>query len=233
MSVGRCYGGRVGLGPGRGQFTLAEVHAEGRNAAHCIYTDAEGVLRDRRAIARIQAKHARAERLHLEMASHIVARGDATKLLSCLRQRCRTLDEFATGKVAPAMGHQLGYEMLRVRWQKPLWIPRNMRPPADRRAAMNQRDRADAVTWHTGIRRKDCNRVVGRGEGDKRVRCGALQEYTRPDMRHVARDVEPLARSEAALRQQQRLVFKFGDLEQGSAGQPVRGRQRGDHMYRV
>ena len=111
------------------------------------------------------------------------------------------------------MGHQLGHEMLRVGSQKPLRIPRDVRPPADRRAAMNQRDRADTVTWHAGIRGKDCNRVVGRREGDKRVRCGALQEHTRPDMRHVARDVEPLARSEPALRQQQRLVFKFGDLD--------------------
>ena len=137
------------------------------------------------------------------------------------------------GKVSPAMGHQLGHEMLRVGCQKPLRIPRDVRPPADRRAAMNQRNRADAVTWHTGIRGKDCNRVVARREGDKRVWCGALQEHTRPDMRHVTRDVEPLARTEPALRQQQRLVFKFGDLEQGPAGQPVRGRQRSDHVYRV
>ena len=79
-----------------------------------------------------------------------------------LRQRRRALDDLAAGEVASAMGHQLGHEMLRVGCQKPLRIPRDMRPPADRRAAMNQRNRADAVTWHTGIRGKDCNRVVGR-----------------------------------------------------------------------
>jgi hypothetical protein len=52
-------------------------------------------------------------------------------------------------------------------------------------------------------------------------------------MRNVTRNVEPLPRTEPALRQQQRFVFKFGDLKQGSAGQPVRGRQRSDHMHRI
>jgi hypothetical protein len=38
--------GRTGLGAGRGQFTVAEIHAEGRAGSRCVYTAAEGVLRD-------------------------------------------------------------------------------------------------------------------------------------------------------------------------------------------
>jgi hypothetical protein len=37
--------GRTGLGPGRGQFQLVEVHAEGLAGTQCIYTASEGKLR--------------------------------------------------------------------------------------------------------------------------------------------------------------------------------------------
>lgn len=38
--------GRTGLGPGRGRFTVAAVHAESRSGDRPIYTAAEGTLRD-------------------------------------------------------------------------------------------------------------------------------------------------------------------------------------------
>jgi hypothetical protein len=38
--------GRIGLGPGRGQFRLVEVHAEGLDGSQCVYTVADGKLRD-------------------------------------------------------------------------------------------------------------------------------------------------------------------------------------------
>jgi len=38
--------GRAGLGPGRGNFDLAEVHVEGLDGGRAIYTAAEGILQD-------------------------------------------------------------------------------------------------------------------------------------------------------------------------------------------
>jgi hypothetical protein len=36
--------GRAGLGPGRGCFEVAEVHAEGVGETRCVYAAADGVL---------------------------------------------------------------------------------------------------------------------------------------------------------------------------------------------
>ena len=38
--------GRTGLGPGRGQFTVAEVHAEGLHGDRQMYSATDGVLHE-------------------------------------------------------------------------------------------------------------------------------------------------------------------------------------------
>src|SRR5215475_11063868 len=118
-----------------------------------------------------------------------------------LGQRGRALDDLTTREVSLTAKRQFSHEMLRKGSQKPLRIPRDMCPPADRRAAMKEGNRANIVGWYTGVRRQDGYRIVGRCESNKGVWGCTLQEHARPYVRDVARGVEPFTRAEPALRQ--------------------------------
>jgi hypothetical protein len=131
------------------------------------------------------------------------------------------------------MGRERADELLRIGRQEPLRIPGDVRPAADRRAAVDQRHGTDEAGRHARIGRKDRDPIAGRRQRDERVRCAAFQQHARPDIRHLAGGLEPLARPEFAAQQQQRRLGQVGDLERRAAAQRMPGRQRGKHVHRI
>jgi hypothetical protein len=133
--------------------------------------------------------------------------GHAQDCRSSRRNSCRSLGsrhgrrasrEIAVGIIGLSVCHKLSNKMVRVGSQKPLRIPGNRLPPADRHPAIDERDGMDPCVGNQYALRYHRNAIARCCQRNERLRSGTFEGDVRSDTRRLAGRVEPFPRGKGS-----------------------------------